>query len=84
MFVLPIRFILLVLGWVIFLIFFWTLTIGFNAKKGPVKKGCRLSMIRGWLRFACAVQCIWSGYRLKKKEIEVDYSEWLGPNYKRD
>jgi len=58
------------------------LCIGHDFKKGPVPPGCRKTLI-GWLFWICARLCLLiCGTMTNCKDIDYDYSEYLGPNYK--
>jgi 1-acyl-sn-glycerol-3-phosphate acyltransferase len=59
-------------------------SIGHDFKKGPMKNGCRKWIITFMYHVCCGFVLFVSGMRTKLKYIELDYSEYLGPDYKKN
>ena len=58
------------------------LCFGHDFKKGPVPPGFRKWII-GWMIWGMSSLCLLCcGLHTSCNEIDVDYSEYLGPNYK--
>ena len=57
-------------------------SIGHNFKKGPMKSGCRKWIINFMYHVCTTLFLIVSGMRTSVKYVDLDYSEYLGPNYK--
>ena len=53
-------------------------------KKGPLPNGCRKSCIRCLMYVGVKMYMFVCGVYSNCKEIDVDYSEYLGPNYKKE
>ena len=56
--------------------------IGHDFKKGPVPPGCRKTIIAGLFWVFVRIYLLICGLSVNCKNIDYDYSEYLGPNYK--
>ena len=52
-------------------------------KKGPSKKGFLRKTILWFLSLCCRLMLFVNGFSINKKEINCDYSEYLGEGYKQ-
>ena len=59
------------------------LCIGHNFDKKPLS-GCRKRMVFFIVRLFCRILLWLAGIRLSVKDMDYDYSEYLGPKYKSD
>ena len=79
----PTRFVSVVLIALIFQTIASLLTCGHNFRNGPMKKGCRKSLVRVLYKFFVSlyiwVAGMWSSMGYK----DCDYSYYLGPDYKK-
>ena len=50
--------------------------------KGPLKRGCLRSVLEGLIAWSFWLTLLIVGITVTKKEVDADYSEYLGPNYK--
>ena len=57
-------------------------TCGHNFRKGPMKKGCKKTLVKWIYKFFCALYVAIAGMRTSKIYQDCDYSYYLGPNYK--
>ena len=49
--------------------------------KGPIKPGCRKSVLMCWIRFCGHIQLALAGLTFRHVEKEADYTYYLGDNY---
>ena len=56
--------------------------IGANLESGIPLTGCRRKAIRAIYWFQARVTMVAFGYRFKYNKVDVDYSEYLGKDYK--
>jgi hypothetical protein len=63
--------------------FFRILTLGHDFEKGPLKAGCRKSIINMLYKYGGYWFCFVCGLFTSGKEVDMDYSYWLGPDYKK-
>lgn len=82
--VMPTRLILIMVGLIFHTSFVTLFSIGHDFKKGPMKNGCRKWIITFMYHVCCCFVLFISGMRTKLKYIEMDYSEYLGPDYKKN
>ena len=59
-------------------------SIGHDFKKGPMKSGCRKWIIYFMYHVCCTFYLFIAGTRTSLKFVDVDYSYYLGPNYKNN
>ena len=78
----PTKLALLVLDGVFLLIVLQILTIGHNFNKGPMKNGCRKWTMQFIYHLCCSFFLVVAGMRTSLHYEDVDYSHYLGPNYK--
>ena len=63
---------------------FRLLSTGHNfKKKGPMKNGCRKWLILFMYNVCCSFYLFICGMKTTHKTLDVDYSYYLGPDYKR-
>lgn len=79
----PLRLILLNIMGLFLLIQAKLLTIGHDFNKGPLEKGCRKKMISWLYRNTAKVWMMIAGVNCEYEEVDFDYSEYLGPDYKK-
>ena len=82
MFIMPFRFIILALDGLFLLAVLRILTIGHDFKKGPIKNGCRKWIMSLTYYICCKIYLFVNGMRSNLHYDDVDYSYYLGPNYK--
>ena len=58
------------------------LTCGHDFRKGPLKSGCRKTVVSFLFRWNAKLYMFICGTSTTKAELDCDYSYWLGPNYK--
>ena len=56
--------------------------IGHDFSKGPLQPGCRLFIIKVICSFFTWFYCVLAGVWTTTEEVDFDYTEYLGPNYK--
>jgi len=84
MILMPTRLFLLVLDVILLTIFVSVFSIGHDYKKGPMKNGCRKWIIYFMYHVCCTFFLFVAGMRTSVKYIDLDYSEYLGPDYKNN
>ena len=82
--VLPIRLITCFTLVLITVILVSIFSIGHNFKKGPMKSGCRKKLIKTVFITTNSLYLIVAGLRTNKKHLDIDYTEYLGPDYKKN
>lgn len=83
MFSMPSRLLLLILEGIITVIIAKIILCGHDYRKGPVTDGCRKRFIELYSGVYGKIWMFLSGYCCPSiVEIDADYSEWLGPDYK--
>lgn len=61
------------------------LSIGHNyKKKGPMKNGCRKWLILFMYHVCCTFYLFICGMSTQHKQVDADYSYYLGPDYKKN
>jgi hypothetical protein len=83
MFLMPTRLVLLMLDAAFLVLVCSVLSIGHSFKKGPMPDGCRKKMIQFFFYVCCSFYLFVAGFTTSLKEVDVDYSHYLGANYKR-
>lgn len=83
MLMMPTRIVLLVIDAIFLTTVVQILTIGFDFKKGPMKAGCRKWLIYLMYHVCCTFFLLVSGMRTSFNYFDVDYSYYLGPNYRQ-
>lgn len=78
----PTRFALLVLNGMLLTTFVTIMSIGHDFKKGPLKNGCRKWVIQFAYHIGCSVFLFVAGMTTTLHYEDVDYSYYLGDNYK--
>ena len=58
------------------------LTLGHDFKRGPLKDGCRKKLLFFMYKKCTSLYLFIAGIRTKKKQIDSDYSEYLGRDYR--
>lgn len=81
-FIMPARFLLLALDGLFLMTVLRILTIGHDFKKGPIKNGCRKWIMSLTYYICCSVFLFLTGMRTSLHYDDVDYTYYLGPNYK--
>lgn len=84
MLVMPARLILIFINITFLTLFVSLFSIGHNYKKGPMNNGCRKWMIQFAYQFTCSFILIMAGMRTESKYLNIDYSYYLGPDYKKN
>lgn len=79
--IMPLRLILLLIIGISAYISVRIVTIGHNFEKGSVM-GCRARVVRSLTGFYCRVLLLASCMRYTVKQIDYDYSQYLGSGYK--
>lgn len=83
MLMMPTRGILLILN-ALFLVFIVSIiSIGHDFRKGPMKNGCRKWIIFFMYHVSVSFYLFTAGMKTTLKYQDVDYSYYLGPEYKR-
>jgi 1-acyl-sn-glycerol-3-phosphate acyltransferase len=55
---------------------------GHDYNKGPLKAGCMKSFLYKWVRLSDFLLLANCGFFTWRKKLDVDYTKYLGPNYK--
>jgi hypothetical protein len=84
MIMMPTRIILLVIDGLFLMTVLKILTIGHDFKKGPIKNGCRKWIMNFMYWVCCTFFLMVSGVRTSLHYDDVDYSFYLGKNYKSE
>lgn len=67
----------------IFTFLFRFISCGFDFKKGPMKNSsCRKKVINGLFYLNARIYMFWCGVLSSKTEVDIDYTYYLGPDYK--
>lgn len=80
----PTRLVLLVIDGIFLTTFVSVLSIGHDFKKAPMKNGCRKWIIFFMYHVCCTFFLFVAGTRTSVKYIDLDYSEYLGSDYKKN
>lgn len=78
----PTRLILITMCGTLMALFATIMTIGHDFKKGPMQRGIRKSLIYFGYHICCTTYLWVSGINTTLKYCDVDYSYYLGSNYK--
>jgi len=84
MFLMPTRLLLLTIDGFFLTTFVSIFTIGHNFKKGPMKSGCRKWILYFMYHVCTSFFLFVTGINTSLKYINVDYSYYLGENYKKN
>lgn len=80
----PTRIILLILAAVFLTLVISILTIGHDFKKGPMKNGCRKWILLFLYHISVTFFLFVAGMQTTLNYKDVDYTYYLGPDYKRN
>jgi len=83
MLMMPTRLFLFVLNLATMVFLVRVLCIGHNFDRKPLG-GCRKKVVFFVVRWFCQFMLWFGGIRLSTRDIDFDYSAYLGPNYKKD
>lgn len=83
MFTLLTRIILLIVNALVLILIWKILLCGHNTKKGPIKRGCRRSLIGFFGCLAARMTFLFVGLYTYTTFKDADYSYYLGPGYKQ-
>lgn len=78
----PTRFLFIIVQGILLTIVCTILTLGHDFKKGPLKEGCRKSVVGFLFSFNAKIWMIVTGVSSKHEKMDFDYTPYLGPNYK--
>ena len=84
MFAMPTRFLLLSIDGILLMVICKVLTFGHDFSKGPIKDGCRKITIKIAYHIACTFFLFVTGMWTSVHHDDVDYSYYLGNNYKKE
>ena len=79
----PTRFFGLIIIAIVFNLIASLMTCGHDFSKGPIKKGCKKTCIRGIYRSMSALYVFTAGLWTSNEIRQCDYSYYLGPNYQQ-
>jgi 1-acyl-sn-glycerol-3-phosphate acyltransferase len=78
------RLILLLIDGLLLLLLAGIFSIGHDFDKSPMRPGCQRSLVKGAFHVTTKIFLFLSGVSLKHTYLDVDYSEYLGSNYKNE
>lgn len=81
-FFLPLRMVLAIADMLIIVVILKILTIGHDFSKGAMKNGLRKSLVSNVVKYNAYVWVLICGHFTQFEKVDVDYSEYLGPDYK--
>jgi hypothetical protein len=81
-FFLPLRMALAILDLLMICLVLKVLTCGHDFSKGSMKNGFRKSLVTNVVKYNAYIWVLVCGHFTQHEKVDVDYSEYLGPDYK--
>ena len=82
LFLLTVRLVLIIFLWFLCYLILRIVSIGHSFEQGEPLRGCRGNMTNKITKFMSGILMIAMGMRSSKMKLDIDYSEYLGDDYK--